>query len=278
LVKLIHNEQTLSLDDLNATEQSEAISLNSCLASGIFQSPDSKSPLHFDSGLSDGEFTYPIISGCPVLLPKEILSQWNNFQIPLNYTQSGLTQYALLNQMKANGGAINSDHNSLPSKKHYYRMHSFCKNLKGSILDIGCDSPAKSKLLFPKTCSYLGLDPSVSNTSEFKIIGMGEVLPFQDESFDNIIFNTSLDHILDYRLAIEESHRVLRTNGTIVISSYAWLYNTSLLQDTVHFHHFSAEDLTRSLSISFNTTTLLSYECPKHDKHRYGLYIKAVKK
>ena len=47
-------------------------------------------------------------------------------------------------------------------------------------------------------------------------------MPFANNSFYNVLFNASLDHILDYHEEISEAFRVLTKIGYIYISSYVW--------------------------------------------------------
>ncbi|MDA7546233.1 class I SAM-dependent methyltransferase [Alphaproteobacteria bacterium] len=97
----------------------------------------------------------------------------------------------------------------------------------------------------------------------------GDLLPFANNSFYNVLFNASLDHILDYHKAISEAFRVLKKNGYIYISSYVWKEKATLLKDIIHFHHFRDEQLLSSVENYFNISEVLRYECPKNNNHRY---------
>ncbi len=90
------------------------------------------------------------------------------------------------------------------------------------VIDVGCDKPSKSMRLPPPTREYLGLDPC-SGKGKLRVIGIGEILPIKDNSMDAILFNISMDHILDYHTAVQEAHRILKSDGRIVIANYAWL-------------------------------------------------------
>ena len=128
--------------------------------------------------------------------------------------------------------------------------------------------------LLPPSCEYLGLDPY---QGEFRIIGLGEILPIKDNSVDAVLFNTSLDHILDYHTAIQEAHRVLRSGGCIVIATYAWLERATLLTDSVHFHHFREYELLGAIEEYFDIEDTRRFEDPKNAVHRYGLYVRGVR-
>jgi ubiquinone/menaquinone biosynthesis C-methylase UbiE len=157
-------------------------------------------------------------------------------------------------------------------------MKEFCKVIgQGTLLDIGCDKPSISHLFYPSGVNYIGLDPSFSN-DEFKVLGMAEFLPFTDNIFDFVSFNTSLDHILDYQTALDEACRVLIKGGSLILSSYAWKDKATLLTDNVHFHHFREFELFGALKQSFSIESVKRYKDVKNEDHRYGIYILAKKK
>lgn len=253
------------------------LTLSDCLAHKLLISPDSRSELRLSQSgksLTDGINDFEIKFGCPILYPNRILENWNKSgELPIKIYDDPLTQYVLLSQIKQQG-EINAPVNSSAALRHQYRFAKFCEILSGIILDIGCDDPSYSVKLFSSRCSYLGVDPYASE-GVFRLISLGEFLPIQDSSVDAVVFNTSLDHILDYHSAIEEARRVLKPNGRIVIATYAWIKKASLLSDSVHFHHFREFEILGALEGFFNIEKICRYEDPKKESHRYGLYVLA---
>ena len=69
-------------------------------------------------------------------------------------------------------------------------------------------------------------------------IGPAEELPFDDESFDTVLFNGTPSYIGDLAKAFREAHRVLRSGGRIVVadvpaeSSYGTLYRLAAMVGT----------------------------------------------
>lgn len=255
-----------------------ALSLADCLNRRLLISPDTGKELVESrrGSLTEGELEYAIKHDCPVLHPKAISDISQDGVLPLVTPASALHQYVLLSQIKQLG-EINAPLDSGPARKHQFRFKEFCKNLKGLILDIGSDRPSHSMQFLPANCEYLGLDPYAGH-GEFRIIGLGEVLPINDSSVDAVLFNTSLDHILDYHTAIDEAHRVLKPGGRVVIATYAWLERATLLTDSVHFHHFREFEIFGSLERHFEIVDVSRYEDPKHTTHRYGLYVMAKRR
>lgn len=256
-----------------------ALSLSQCLERRLLVSPDTGRELAAIEGkdaLTDGVTEYATLTGCPLLYPHEITESWQDGALALAYSGSALKQYVLLSQIKQSG-EINVRLNSLSARKHQYRFKKFCKSLSGLVLDVGSDRPSHSTQLLPPTCEYLGLDP-YAGQGEFRILGLGEILPIQDQSVEAVVFNTSLDHILDYHTAIEEAFRVLKPGGSIVVATYAWLDRATLLTDNVHFHHFRDFEILGTLGLHFHVQDIRRYEDPKHATHRYGLYVRAERR
>jgi len=256
-----------------------SLSLADCLERRLLISPDSGRELvesEGGGGLTDGAIGYAVKHDCPVLYPKVISDISQDGVLPLTAPASPLQQYVLLSQLKQSG-EINAPLDSGPARKHQYRFKEFCKGLKGLVLDIGSDRPSHSMQFLPANCEYLGLDPYAGH-GEFRIIGLGEVLPINDSSVDAVLFNTSLDHILDYHTAIDEAHRVVKPGGRVVIATYAWLERATLLTDSVHFHHFREFEIFGTLERHFEIEDVCRYEDPKHATHRYGLYVMAKRR
>ena len=255
------------------------LSLLDCIENNLLTSPDTGKPLSLDSQqniLFNEAENFPLINGCPQLYPLKILEKLINGELPLKYGYGALEQYLVLSQVKQRGD-VNAPTDSTSAKRTHWRFSKACEYLSGITLDIGCDRPSYSRLLLPKSCQYLGLDPYLG-IGEFRLLALGEIIPVRSGVVDNVLFNTSLDHILDYMTAIEEASRVLKTNGTILINTYAWKENATLLRDTVHFHHFREFQILGALDKKFNLLDVHRYQCPKKDSHRYTLIVKAQKR
>lgn len=256
-----------------------SLSLFECLHRRLLISPDTKRELvesKEKSSLTDQTVNYAIKNGCPVLYPKEVTDAWQDGALPMIWPDSALKQYVLLSQFKQSG-EINAPLDGVPARKHQHRFKDFCRKLNGLVLDVGSDKPSHSMQFLPSDCEYLGLDP-YAGYGEFRVIGLGEILPIRDSSVDAVLFNTSLDHILDYHSAIEEAYRVLKSGGRVVIATYAWLERATLLTDSVHFHHFRDFEIFGSLEKYFDIEDVRCYEDPKHATHRYGFYVMAKRR
>ena len=91
---------------------------------------------------------------------------------------------------------------------------------QGSVLDIGCGIAALPAYLSDFDPALIaGSDPlSPELKRDFSFYhGLAEILPWPDNSFDNVIIGTSMDHFLDPYKALDEAKRVLKSNGYLLL-------------------------------------------------------------
>lgn len=276
---LIKDVSSISPAELTAFPHASMMSLDEILP--LLKSPDTSKALTLSSNfasLSDGNFEYPILNGSPVLYPAyaaDLLKGGATTAVELECSGDSKLQYFLLSKIKQ-AGEITASHENVHAQRHFHRMKDLVTDLSGSVLDVGCDNVALSSSLFPERCHYVGLDPFCQSEG-VRIVGVGESLPFKNATFDNVVFNTSLDHILDYHLALKEARRVLKPEGTLVIVTLCWMDRESLLNDSVHFHHFKRYEIYGALEdLGFGVLASKNYSY-KDDEFRYGLYLKAKK-
>ena len=98
------------------------------------------------------------------------------------------------------------------------------------ILDIGCGRAIDTVELAKRTEKCLGLEISdrmISHARDYVaesgmavtlVRGVGEQLPFKDDSFDKVMCKGALDHFPHPEKAIEEIARVLKPQGTAIIT------------------------------------------------------------
>lgn len=272
---LIKDERVLTVAQLQGQPHAKILSLAEI--ERFLASPDTGAALRIQedqSGLTDGVHSYPVIHGTPILYPEIIAEAFLEGGLKLKYYDDSRLQYFLLSQIKQHG-EINAASTNVHYQRHLFRMKEFVATCRGLVLDVGCDDVEISASLFNEECRYIGLDPFSNSKSSFRVVGVGECLPVRDESIDNVVFNTSLDHILDYHQALEEARRVLKPGGCLYISTLIWSENTSLLTDSVHFHHFREYEILGALSnMRIGRANRYRY---KDDRHRYGLYLSAFK-
>ena len=97
------------------------------------------------------------------------------------------------------------------------------KYAKGKLVDIGCGRMPYRKELEPLVYSYTGVDhPEVSKLylGGFKpeVLADAKKLPFKDKFFDVALLIQVLEHVDAPREVISEAARVLKPNGTLILS------------------------------------------------------------
>jgi SAM-dependent methyltransferase len=103
--------------------------------------------------------------------------------------------------------------------RKYWLYPKLSRCLKGKSLDIGCG--IGDLLAFrPNT---VGVDINEKTVGWCKSLGYSvdlmeiDTLPYHDASFDSIIMDNVLEHIVDPKFILEEIHRVLVPGGNLVI-------------------------------------------------------------
>lgn len=86
------------------------------------------------------------------------------------------------------------------------------------ILDVGCGVKPYLPFFKYKAASYIGVDTSLAPNVD--IICVAEQLPFTDESSDVVICTQVLEHVNDPQKVLKEMHRVLKREGTLILSTH----------------------------------------------------------
>jgi SAM-dependent methyltransferase len=85
------------------------------------------------------------------------------------------------------------------------------------VLDVGCGtSPYRSWL--PAGCEYTGLDIPGSGGNPDIVVNPDESWPLADASFDVVMCNQVLEHVVEPALTLAEIRRVLRPGGILLLS------------------------------------------------------------
>lgn len=127
------------------------------------------------------------------------------------------------------------------------------------VLEIGCGTYGMIYFL-NEAKSRIGIEPmEVDNIIEnwqkpFVKKGIGEELPFENNSFDVILILNCLDHVIQPSKVISESYRVLRSGGKLFVHTEVLTKKAVVLRhllnkfDTLHPHHMTEEEYMEILS------------------------------
>ena len=83
-------------------------------------------------------------------------------------------------------------------------------------LDIGCGLFKRPAYMIEEI-EWIGIDPQEAEHDFPFIRAYAESLPFNDNSFDSVLFATTIDHVRDPQQAISEAVRVLKPGGHIIV-------------------------------------------------------------
>jgi 2-polyprenyl-3-methyl-5-hydroxy-6-metoxy-1,4-benzoquinol methylase len=103
------------------------------------------------------------------------------------------------------------------------------------ILDIGCGDGLFSKFLFKDKLDF-GLDitkkalirAKEKETYRLNIMSDASILPFMEESFNSVISNCVVEHVLDPDSMFREVNRVLKPDGSFFFTTHTHQYNDYL--------------------------------------------------
>ena len=97
-------------------------------------------------------------------------------------------------------------------------VRSFLDQGTHALLDIGSGAFALPGYVPASVEHYVGIDPIIPDAEPGFALSnaFAEQLPFRDQTFDCVLFATSLDHVLHVPSALAEARRVLSENGSVV--------------------------------------------------------------
>lgn len=98
-------------------------------------------------------------------------------------------------------------HEAVAARAHYAH---------GRMLDLGCGTQPYRNL-FPHVIDYIGIDiPGIDGVA---VHGDGQILPFQQGSFDTVMCNEVLEHVPQPGQLMNEVARVLRPGGVLLLTT-----------------------------------------------------------
>ena len=144
---------------------------------------------------------------------------------------------------------------------HLARYQASLVFTKGkTVLDIACGTGYGSKLMASQAKKVYGVDLSVdaieyakknysASNVEYKI-GDCTDIPLGDNEVDVVVSYETIEHIDDYRKFMREIKRVLKSSGTLLISTPNKIESGG--DNPFHFHEFTFDEFKKILSEYFD--------------------------
>jgi len=96
------------------------------------------------------------------------------------------------------------------------------ENLKGKILDVGCDHSTLHKSIYNKFGkSVFGIDVNLRVYKNFPQVfkASAESIPFKNNTFDSVVAGELIEHLDNPNLFLNESYRILKKNGHLILTT-----------------------------------------------------------
>lgn len=188
------------------------------------------------------EIRYPIIDGIPILIcdEKSIFSI-NDF-IKRKDTTFSLNESAIKRFVRKLIPTITTN---IKAKENYNKIASILPtNAKILVIGGSVVGEGMGSLYSIKSFEIVGAD--VSFGPYVKIISDAHDLPFEEETFDCVVVQAVLEHVLEPQRCVSEVHRVLKTSG-IVYAETPFMQQVHMKQyDFTRFTHLGHRRLFRN--------------------------------
>jgi SAM-dependent methyltransferase len=106
----------------------------------------------------------------------------------------------------------------------YQNISALSYHVKGKILDVGCGQKPYQELF--QSTEYIGLEIDGEQSNSKKKADYyydGQKFPFQDNIFDSVLINQVFEHIFNPAEFLEEVNRVLKKEGTLLMTvPFVW--------------------------------------------------------
>lgn len=137
------------------------------------------------------------------------------------------------------------------------------------VLDIACGTGYGIAILKKRAKHVTGVDVDAEAAIQARaecgvnsdvLLGNGLGLPFEDESFDVVTSFETLEHLHERSTFLSELHRVLKTNGVLLLSTPNANYTMPVNgkpSNPFHIHEYTPDELRAELGSRFEIDRLL---------------------
>lgn len=127
---------------------------------------------------------------------------------------------------------------------------------RGELLDYGCGGQPYRALFETRVARYVGADVSLARGIVPDVLfEPGKAVPLDDGTFDTIVSTQVLEHVADPAFYVSECARLLRADGTLLISVPMQWRHHEVPFDYWRFTRFGIEELLVSHGFKVESTT-----------------------
>jgi ubiquinone/menaquinone biosynthesis C-methylase UbiE len=227
---------------------------------------------------------------CGIFFVKETLV-WNFIPKDIGLSSPKWKAWETLQKNGEVSYQADPDHNlSVGERTDCKQFAAFC-NYQGLVLDVGCGpQPWPSYFDASRGAAYIGVDPLAADsaTNYLKVKALAEYLPFCKNTFDHILFSTSLDHFVDSIAALREAKRVCKSTGEINVwlgekrpgaprplhspDWYLRLWKPALAEDLFHIKRLHISDFLKDVETA--ELTIAQTETHNVDEYRSNYFFR----
>lgn len=129
-----------------------------------------------------------------------------------------------------------------------YIFKKFLKSKPKKILDVGCGDGRYIKAFENLGCTVYGIDIKPQNNKIIKLDITKDRFPFKDNEFDLVFGRAVIEHIINPDNFLQESSRVLKTNGAMLILTPEFNKCVkNFWSDYTHIHPYTKKSLKQAL-------------------------------
>lgn len=185
---------------------------------------------------------FPIINDIPILINEnDSIFAFENFKSILNNDESKFSK--LKKRLSLYFPSLS---NNLSSKKNFILLEELLSTkLNPKILIIGGASiTTDTHMIFSP--NNIVIESDIYFGQRTQIIIDAHYIPFENDTFDLIIYQAVLEHVADPQMCIKEAYRVLKSEG-IVFATTPFMQQVHMMQyDFTRFTHLGHRRLFRS--------------------------------
>ncbi len=155
-----------------------------------------------------------------------------------------------------------------------------------NVLEIGCAARGGAAILAETAKKVTAIDISEDQVKWVRahyprsnityLVGDIQAIPFPDRSFEAITCLDVIEHVPEYRKALQQMFRVLKDNGVLFLTTPNKNRNAgkSVIDNEFHFHEFTLEELKNMAGeYGFNLDEITGFSWEKSiDSHSAGVF------